>query len=127
LILETTFAIDFLRGKPEAIALRARLQEEEQLLLAAPTVMELWDGATRRGGSREKNAVGLFTASVEILPLDSASAKTAGEVIANAARKGIVISPTDAMIAAIALTKNETLVTRDSDYSKIPGLKLLKY
>jgi predicted nucleic acid-binding protein len=31
------------------------------------------------------------------------------------------------MTAGIALSRGETVVTADSDYARIPGLKVLKY
>ena len=42
-------------------------------------------------------------------------------------QKGISIDPVDLMIAGVVRANGEKLVTRDQDYAKISGLKVLKY
>ena len=61
------------------------------------------------------------------MPSDEKAAKAAGEIEAQLLSKGTMIQREDAMIAGITIANGETLVTRDSDYAKIPGLRVLKY
>ncbi|MEK6837705.1 MAG: type II toxin-antitoxin system VapC family toxin, partial [Nanoarchaeota archaeon] len=66
-------------------------------------------------------------ASMNVLSLDSLSAKLAAEIEVEMERKGEAIQAEDVMIAGIAATNAETLVTNDAHYARISGLRVLKY
>ena len=127
--LETTFLIDLLRGDVSVSNLMEELQKHEEVLsIAAPSVMELWAGACLSNASKtEKEKINELLSSLEVFHLDEKSAKEAGEIEAELMNKGNIIEITDIMIAAIAKTQSEKVVTRDGHYSRIPGLKMLKY
>ena len=127
--LETTFLIDVLRGKKEVTNLMSDLDTSEDFLaVASPTIMELWAGAcTAKASQAEKEKINNLLASLEILNLDEKSAKEAGEIEAELTNSGKIIETEDIMIAAIAKSNNEKIVTRDGHYAKINGLKVLKY
>lgn len=129
MILETTFLIDVLRGKPEVKSLMNELQRKEPLLfVATPSVMELWSGALQaQQTEQEKEKIQELIRSLNILPLDEKSAREAGEIEVFLIRKGIGIQTEDTMIAGIARAYSEMVITRDEHYSRIPGLRVLKY
>jgi tRNA(fMet)-specific endonuclease VapC len=58
-----------------------------------------------------------------ILPWDSAAARTYGQLRADQERKGRPLSVEDMMIAAHASSQGLTLVTHDSVFSFVDGLK----
>jgi predicted nucleic acid-binding protein len=88
--------------------------------------MELWEGTLRSKLTQQnKQQVEDFLTAVTVLDFDSGAAKRAAEI--NAALFHSPIEAEDAMIAGVALARNERLVTRDKDYARIPGLQLLKY
>jgi tRNA(fMet)-specific endonuclease VapC len=127
--LETTFLIDLLKGKKEILAVKERLmQSKEPLFIAAPSIMEVWAGALRKTSSKSERekTLALF-ANIDVLPLDAKSSREAGELLAELLDQGLPIDPVDVLIAAIAKTNNETLLTRDAHYTRIPGLRVLKY
>jgi len=127
--LETTFIIDLLRGNHEAKSVKDELDDTEtRLCIASPSVMELWNGALiAKESASEKKKINDLIESLEVLSLDAQSAKEAAEIQAELNQKGHTIQIHDTMIAAIARMNGEKLVTRDQDYARIPGLKLLKY
>lgn len=123
--LETTFLIDLLRGKPEIKELKEELDKSETLIcIAAPSVMEIWNKITKIS---QKDKINELIASCLILPLDEKSAREAADIQAELRKTGTIIDLEDIMIAAIAKSNGEKLVTRDGHYAKIPGLKMLKY
>lgn len=62
---------------------------------------------------------------LNVIPLDFSSSKRAAEISAKLVAKGQPIDYRDAMIAAIALENDLTLVTRNqSHFSRIKNLKL---
>ena len=77
--------------------------------------------------SKEKEKIKALYESFEVLPLDARNAEESGEIEADLAKKGLPIETEDTMIAGIALSRGEKVVTRDEHYARIPGLKVLKY
>ena len=62
---------------------------------------------------------------LEVIPLDLPSARKAAEISAKLAEKSEPIDYRNAMIAAIAIQNNLTLVTRNKSYfNRIKSLKL---
>ncbi|MBI3027223.1 PIN domain-containing protein [Candidatus Woesearchaeota archaeon] len=127
--LDTTFLVDLLRGKKEISDLKEELSKSEPILaVAAPSIMELWAGAClAKASAAEKEKISELLESLEILNLDEKSAKEAGEIEAGLIGEGQIIETEDVMIAAIAKVHGEKIVTRDSHYTKIHGLNVLKY
>ena len=127
--LETTFLIDILRGNPKIKELKDEFDKYGlRITVASPTVMEIWAGAIlSKRNPREKEIIKSLLGSIEVLHLDEESAKEAGEIEAELVSNGQIIQTEDIMIAAITLTNGEKLVTRDSHYARIDGLKLIKY
>ncbi len=126
--LETTFLIDLLRGNPAVKEFKSQLDMTESVLtVATPTVMEVWVGACLDFSEPQRQKTLKLLSSLKALPLDFRAAQEAGEIEAELERRGEMIQPEDVMIAAIARTHGETLVTRDAHYARIPGLKVLKY
>lgn len=90
--------------------------------------MELWCGACLAGSSpAEKAKVLDVIQSMNIVPLDEKSAQEAGKIEAELLRSGLIIEAEDIMIAGIARLRGETIVTRDAHYTRIPGIRVLKY
>ena len=62
-----------------------------------------------------------------IIPLDVESAEKSGKINGTLIKKGIKIQLVDCMIAGIAINYNISLLTKDSDFERIDGLKIEKY
>ncbi|MBI4140262.1 PIN domain-containing protein [Candidatus Woesearchaeota archaeon] len=126
--LETTFLIDLLRGKENVNNLKEELERTESSLSITPiSIMELWIGATIKSSDKEKERILALIDAVEVLNFDVESAKEAGEIDVSLTKQGMPIEITDVMIAGIAKTHHEKLVTRDAHFARIPGLRVLKY
>ena len=127
--LDTTFIIDLLRGKEEISSLKDTLDRtESRLAIAAPSVMELWVGAQLVSKSNEEKAkIDELLQSLIVLELNEHNAKLAGEIEAALIHNGQTIDTEDCMIAGIAISNGETLVTRDAHFARISGLRVLKY
>lgn len=128
-VLETSFIIDILQSAPAALKLLDELQSRESVIyVTSPTVMELWEGTLRSKLSvKEKERVDGLLASVIVLHFDARAAKGAAELRFELSQRGTPVELRDVMIAAVAMANGETVVTRDSDYARIPSLKILKY
>ena len=127
--LETTFLIDLMKQKPEINSFKEELDKTETVLsIAAPSVAELWAGASLSNfPEKEREKVLELLESLQFLPLDLRSAKEAAEIEAELIKSGLSMGAEDIMIAAIAKVNGEKLVTRDHHFARIPGLRVLKY
>lgn len=127
--LETTFIIDLLRGKEEIKNFKDELDKSEIFLsVASPTIMEIWSGALRsRLSLKEKEKINELLSSLVVLSLEEKSAKEAGEIEAELLKSGASVDIEDVMIAGICRANGEKIVTRDQHYTRISGLKIMKY
>jgi tRNA(fMet)-specific endonuclease VapC len=127
-IVDTDILIDLLRGKAEAQALIAKLENKGYFLsTTAVNEFELYIGVHK---SKQKKEGLLATknlfAKLSIFPLTRRSAQKAGNIYADLEAKGQSIGISDALIAAIALTKDCDLLTRNTTHFKnIKGLNVI--
>ncbi|MFP4006355.1 MAG: PIN domain-containing protein, partial [Candidatus Hadarchaeia archaeon] len=93
-----------------------------------PVIFELWEGIERseRSIDEEKKVLAVLESFLDI-PLNSKHAKTAGRKSGKLIKKGNVLDPIDILIGATAAAENETLITRDDDFEKIPQVEVEKY
>ncbi|HEV2317733.1 MAG TPA: type II toxin-antitoxin system VapC family toxin [Thermoplasmata archaeon] len=125
--LDASFCFDLLRGDPGAIARVPDWESQnEQLTIAAPALAEfLRAGYHRRGRILERSLE--LARRLEVLPLDSESAEEAARMGGELDRQGTAVGNLDLLIAAIVRRHHGVLVTRDSDFHRIPGLHLETY
>lgn len=126
LILESTFIIDFLRGRSGTAEKMAELEESGlPIYTTSITVFEVIQG-TR--GNKEEMAAARFFSAIQVIPLTKRSAMLPGKIRRLLLGRGRTIEPEDAMIAGISVLKQETLLTRNlKHFSAIEGLKTETY
>lgn len=127
--LDTSFLIDLLKGNPSVRELKEDLEQKEaRICIASPSVMELWSGACRaKHLPKEKEKIIDLFESLNVLVFDMKSAQYAGEIEAALSSKGLPIETEDIMIAGIAMANGEMIVTGDEHFTRVPGLRVLKY
>ena len=96
------------------------------LATATPCLAEVVRG-TRFSGKPEREAAEGLLRQLEVLSVDESSARLAGEIAAETVRRGREVGLVDCLIAGVAIAQKATLVTRDTDFSRIPGLSLETY
>lgn len=125
--LDTTFLIDC------QIALRLGRELEANFLEEYPNAV-FWVSSVAWGeflAGKNESQTGFFEnvrATLEIIETNEAVAEKYAEVYQQLSRKGALIGANDLWIAATALRVGYPLVTRNkSDFSKVPGLKIVTY
>jgi len=93
--------------------------------LPAIVLAELHFGAMNSQRRIENlNRLGLFVERLPVIPFDESAAAFYGNLRADLQAKGTPIGPNDLFIAATALAREATLVTRNfREFSRVPGLR----
>jgi tRNA(fMet)-specific endonuclease VapC len=130
MLLDTSFIIDLLRGREEAVRRIKTLEAESTATnISSPSIFELFVGIslTKKPDS-EKRRIMDFLKSWGTLVLDSECAARGGTIHGQLIKDGQPIDPEDSMIAAIALINDEVLLTKNSKhFSRVPDLRTEGY
>lgn len=133
IILDTNLISEPLRRKPEARVLAwIDAQPPETLYLTAITTAELRAGIALLPAGKRRNSLQeslkqtilpLFTS--RILPFDEDCTPAYAGLLARSRKSGQAIATADAFIAAIALTHDYAVATRDTTPFKAAGVKVI--
>ncbi len=129
MILDTSFIIDLMKNKSNALAKAQELEKSSSPVRStAISVFELWQGLEDIQNPDKKEKIEHFLSSIGLLSFDLYSAKKAGTIYAELERKGELIEPEDCMIAGITIFHGETLLTRNKQhFERIKSLKIEGY
>ena len=129
ILLDTTVVSELMRPAPDP-RVRAWLVGlgSAPIVTSAVTIAEVVFGLARLPDGRRRaelsdrfHALIADAPSVPVLSLDEQAARHAGEFRAIRARAGLASSPTDMMIAGIAMANGARLATRNvADFSGLP-------
>ena len=93
--------------------------------ISSVVAAELAFGVAKSASARNRHALKVFLAALEILPFDEAAVWAYGDLRADLERCGESIGSLATMIAAHALSLNALLVSNNSlEFAKVKGLQL---
>ena len=123
--LDTDLLIAILRGKQEAQTTVEELDKEGRAATTSVNAFEVYFGANKSDRKKENiEETSKLLGRLIVIPLGLSSSQKAAEISAELSAKGETIDFRDAMIGAIALENNLTLVTRNmAHFKKIKGLQ----
>lgn len=111
-LLDTNTCIGHLTGRVPTITERLRRHSVRDIVLCSVVKAELLTGAQKSRNTQANLAVvDEFTAPFASYPFDDQAAERYAQVRAELERMGTPIGPNDLLIAAIALSRQCTLVT----------------
>lgn len=116
--IDSDILIDYLRGIEKARIFLLEKSKSIPLAISVVSVVEIYAGKETKDASKRKK-INLFLNNFETIQLTPDVAKYAGEL-----RRDYQLPFADMIIAASALSKNLTLVTRNTKhFNKIKNLK----
>jgi tRNA(fMet)-specific endonuclease VapC len=125
-MLDTNTCIGWLRQNQPQIVARIQAQAQTDIVLCSVVVGELLFGVERSDPVHRANTglrVEQLRRQFTSLPFDDAAAEQYGRIRADLTGRGLLIGGNDMLIAAIALTKDCTLVTHNmAEFSRVAGL-----
>jgi tRNA(fMet)-specific endonuclease VapC len=127
-VIDTDLLIDLLRNQKQATVFITELERKNTILATtAINIFELHHGAHKSQES-EKNlqAINILTSRLSILPLTAKATKKAGRIYADLEKQGQPIGLRDTFIAAIALTRECSVATRNQHhFNRISSLNII--
>ena len=123
-LLDTSFLIDFLRGRQAAkVRWDALVREGVLLGCCAVNVEEVYAGM--KPGEEEITAS--FLNALRYFPLSRAAARKAGEYRREYRLRGVTLHTPDALIAGVCAVFRLALVTRNVDHFPMKDFPVLDY
>jgi tRNA(fMet)-specific endonuclease VapC len=123
-LLDSNTCIQYLNGNSHDVERRLMQSKPSTIKLCSIVKAELWYGA-RRSNNPDKALARIerFFAPYESIPFDDDAAVEYGRIRGHLAASGTPIGPNDLLIAAIALSRQVTVVTHNTrEFARVPGL-----
>lgn len=124
-MLDTNICIYVIKNKPKEVIERLKEHEPSEICISSVTYAELIHGVEKsKEVNKNRIALTLLLADIEILSFDANAAESYGEIRAELERKGTPIGPLDMMIAGHAKSLGYTVVTNNiKEFERIAGLR----
>lgn len=124
-LLDTSTVSNIVSRRSQNAIEAYRRHRHERICISSVTAGEIRFGIAKKPEAARFNAVlGAFLDEVDVLAWTDATASVYGEIRWSLEKKGKPIGALDSLIAAQALEADAVLVTSDSDFRNVPGLKL---
>lgn len=121
MLLDANVCIHYLKGHYNVVK-HLQAARPRDVGLPAPVIMELEHGSLRAGG---RPGMERLLRTIKHIPFDTAAALEAARIKFDLEGSGKQIGPNDLLIAAIVLSRGDTLVTNNPrEFSRVRGLAL---
>ena len=130
MILDTDFVIDIMRKEESSVKkLKELIDRREPQIITSPTLFELYSGVGQsQMPETEKKKILHTISNLLIWTLDAEGAEKGGEIDGRLVSEGERIDPVDSMIAGIALSHGQKILTKNArHFSRVPGLGIETY
>ena len=125
ILLDTNICIYVINARPPAVLERFRQYRLGEIGICSVVAAELAYGVAKSGSARNRQALEMFLAPLEVLPFDESAVWAYGALRAELDRRGTPIGALDTLIAAHALSQQALLVTNNMrEFSRVDGLQL---
>jgi tRNA(fMet)-specific endonuclease VapC len=124
-LLDTNICIYIINARPKHVLERFRQVSIGDIGISSITAAELAFGVMKSCSERNRRALEMFFAPLELYPFDASANWHYGEIRRDLEQRGEPIGPLDTMIAAHARVLDAVLVTINSrEFSRVPGLNI---
>lgn len=120
--------VELIKNSPDAVGKIRELEERnDRIATTIITIYELLKGASL-SAKRQRNLqlVRETISSFQVLDLSPEACEEASNIFCELQKSGKLISEFDILIAAIARTNSESILTRDKHFRCIAGLDLIE-
>jgi tRNA(fMet)-specific endonuclease VapC len=126
-LLDTNAFSDLLRENPKSREKISNLSPEDSVIISSVVRGEIRYGIEKLAPGKKRSDIEMKSnnlfASFLCHPISDKAADLYGKIKAAVQGKGLSLDENDLWIAATTLSLDATLVTRDSDFHRVEGLK----
>jgi tRNA(fMet)-specific endonuclease VapC len=128
ILLDTNICIHIINQRPPHVLEKFRRHRLGEIGISSVVAAELAFGVAKSGSERNRRALEIFLAPLELLAFDERCVWAYGNLRADLERTGQGIGALDTMIAAHALALDALLVTNNlREFSRVSGLRLANW
>ena len=125
ILLDANTCIYIINNRPPNVLEKFRKYKAGEVGISSIAASELAYGVAKSGSAKNRKALEMFLAPMQILPFDSQCLWFYADLRASLEKQGLSIGPMDSLIAAHALSIEGTLVTNNiKEFMRVPKLKL---
>ena len=125
ILLDTNTCIYIINNRPHNVLEKFRKYKAGEVGISSIAASELAYGVAKSGSIKNRKALDMFLAPMQILPFDSQCLWFYADLRASLEKQGLSIGPMDTLIAAHALSIDGTLVSNNiKEFMLVPKLKL---
>jgi tRNA(fMet)-specific endonuclease VapC len=125
ILLDTNICIYIINARPPEVLAHFHRYRLGEIGISSVVAAELAYGVAKSQSERNRAALEMFMAPLEILPFDEKAVWAYGELRAGLERQGQSIGALDTMIAAHALSLDAILVTNNTrEFDRVTSLRL---
>lgn len=125
ILLDTNTCIYIINNRPPNVLEKFRKYKAGEVGISSIAASELAYGVAKSGSIKNRKALDMFLAPMQILSFDSQCLWFYADLRASLEKQGLSIGPMDSLIAAHALSIDGTLVTNNiKEFMRVPKLKL---
>lgn len=125
ILLDTNTCIYIINNRPPNVLEKFRKYKAGEVGISSIAASELAYGVAKSGSLKNRKALEMFLAPLQIPPFDSQCLWFYADLRASLEKQGQSIGPMDTLIAAHALSIGGTLVTNNvKEFVRVPKLKL---
>ena len=125
ILLDTNTCIYIINNRPPNVLERFRKYKAGEVGISSIVASELAYSVAKSCSAKNRQALEMFLAPMQILPFDSQCLWFYADLRALLEKQGLSIGPMDTLIAAQALSIDGTLVTNNiKEFMRVPKLKL---
>ena len=123
-LLDTNICIYVINSRPASVLQRFHQEEIGNIGISSITAAELAFGVMKSGSERNRHALEMFFAPLEIFPFDESAIWRYGSLRAYLEKRGQPIGALDTIIASRALALDAILVTNNTrEFKRVKGLR----
>lgn len=125
-MLDTNIVAYAINRRPEAVFLRFREHQPDDMCVSSITMAELEYGIAHSSKpERNRLALMMFLSNIKVISFDAVAAREYGLIRHDLAAKGTPIGSNDMLIAAHARAEGLILVTNNvKEFDRVPDLKI---
>jgi len=129
IILDTTFIVDILHGKIDALAKLSEIEDSEQIICTTSiNVLELYKGAyLSKRLAANLEAVRKIIEALLVISISDEIYDIFGAISSRLSTEGEPVGDFDEVIASIVLAHNASIVTKDEHFHRIEMLNIMDY